>query len=162
MSGVGRLIDARQRLGLARLHLELHLAQIQGMTRAPGFPRQISVERAGDVGRAPVKLLLDTHIWLWSHVEPERLTKRVMTVLADAGTELWLSPISVWEFLLLAEHGRVGVRPGSAPVDWVEAARARAPMHDAPLTREVAVRSRTVRLEHEDPADRFLAATAEV
>jgi PIN domain nuclease of toxin-antitoxin system len=35
-------------------------------------------------------------------------------------------------------------------------------MHDAPLSREVAIRSRTVRLEHEDPADRFLAATADV
>ena len=35
-------------------------------------------------------------------------------------------------------------------------------MNDAPLSREVAVRSRSVRLDHEDPADRFLAATAEV
>jgi DinB superfamily len=31
-------LDARQRLGLVRLHLEMHLAQIQGVTRAPGFP----------------------------------------------------------------------------------------------------------------------------
>ena len=35
-------------------------------------------------------------------------------------------------------------------------------MHDAPLNREVAVHSRSVRLAHEDPADRFLAATADV
>jgi PIN domain nuclease of toxin-antitoxin system len=109
-----------------------------------------------------VKLLLDTHIWLWSHVAPERLAKRVVAALADPGTELWLSPISVWEFLVLAEHGRVRIRHGSPPSGWVEAALARAPMHDAPLSREVAIRSRTVRLEHEDPADRFLAATADV
>jgi PIN domain nuclease of toxin-antitoxin system len=44
----------------------------------------------------------------------------------------------------------------------VEAGLSRAPMHDAPLSREVAVRSRSVRLDHEDPADRFLAATADV
>jgi PIN domain nuclease of toxin-antitoxin system len=30
------------------------------------------------------------------------------------------------------------------------------------LNREVAVRSRSVRVEHDDPADRFLAATAQV
>jgi len=71
-------------------------------------------------------------------------------------------PISIWEFLLLAERGRVRVRDGTAPPDWVEAALSRAPMHDAPLSREVAVRSRSVRLGHEDPADRFLAATADV
>ena len=109
-----------------------------------------------------MNLLLDTHIWLWSHAEPERLTKRVTAALADESNQLWLSPISIWEFLLLAEHGRVRVQDGTAPPEWVEAALARAPMHDAPLSREVAVRSRSVRVEHEDPADRFLAATADV
>jgi PIN domain nuclease of toxin-antitoxin system len=109
-----------------------------------------------------VNLLLDTHIWLWSHAEPERLTKRVLAALADDRNQLWLSPISIWEFLLLAERGRVRVREGSTPPDWVEAALSRVPMHDATLSREVAIRSRSVRLEHDDPADRFLAATADV
>lgn len=108
-----------------------------------------------------MNLLLDTHIWLWSHAEPERLTNRVAAALADESNQLWLSPISLWEFLLLAERGRVRVRDGTGP-EWVEAALSRAPMHDAPLSREVAVRSRSVRLDHEDPADRFLAATANV
>jgi PIN domain nuclease of toxin-antitoxin system len=97
-----------------------------------------------------VRLLLDTHIGLWSHTEPEQLTKRVKEALADEGNQLWLSPISVWEFLLLAEQGRVRVRDRTAP-QWVEAAFSRSPMHDAALTREVAVRSRSVRLPHEDP-----------
>jgi PIN domain nuclease of toxin-antitoxin system len=109
-----------------------------------------------------VKLLLDTHIWLWSHAEPERLARRVAGALADARNELWLSPISVWEFLLLADRGRVALAGHLRAAEWVEAALARAPMHDAPLNREVAARSRSVRLEHEDPADRFLAATAEI
>jgi PIN domain nuclease of toxin-antitoxin system len=108
-----------------------------------------------------VNLLLDTHIWLWSHAEPERLTKRVAAALADEGNQMWLSPISIWEFLLLAERGRLRVQDGTAS-DWVEAALSRAPMHDAPLSREVAIRSRSVRVAHEDPADRFLAATADV
>jgi PIN domain nuclease of toxin-antitoxin system len=109
-----------------------------------------------------VNLLLDTHIWLWSHTEPERLTKRVTAALADESNQLWLSPISIWEFLLLVERGRARVRDGTAAPDWVEAALSRAPMQDAPLSREVVIRSRSVRLGHEDPADRFLAATADV
>lgn len=108
-----------------------------------------------------MNLLLDTHIWLWSHIEPERLSRRVAGALADGANQLWLSPISIWEFLLLAEHDRVRVRDGSAR-DWLEAALSRSPLHDAALSREVAVRSRSVRLAHEDPADRFLAATADV
>jgi PIN domain nuclease of toxin-antitoxin system len=56
----------------------------------------------------------------------------------------------------------VRVRAGIAPRDWVETALSRVPMRDAPLSREVAIRSRSVHLDHEDPADRFLAATADV
>ena len=109
-----------------------------------------------------MNLLLDTHIWLWSLAEPERLTRQVAAALTDETNQLWLSPISIWEFLLLAERRRVRVQRGMAPPAWVEAALSRAPMHDAPLNREVAVRSRSVRVDHEDPADRFLAATADV
>lgn len=114
------------------------------------------------MGGPALNLLLDTHVWLWSHAEPERLGRRVAAALAADDNELWLSPVSIWEFLLLNERGRVRVHDRMTPADWVEAALSRAPMHDAPLTREVALRSRSVRLAHEDPADRFLAATAAV
>jgi PIN domain nuclease of toxin-antitoxin system len=40
-----------------------------------------------------VKLLLDTHIWLWSSLEPQRLTRRLEKALAEPANELWLSPI---------------------------------------------------------------------
>jgi PIN domain nuclease of toxin-antitoxin system len=107
-----------------------------------------------------VRLLLDTHIWLWSHLDPDRLSPSVGRALIAPDAELWLSPVSVWEFLLLAEKGRVLVR-GDAR-DWVEAALARVPMHDAQMNIEVALHARAIRVEHDDPADRFLAATAAV
>jgi PIN domain nuclease of toxin-antitoxin system len=107
-----------------------------------------------------VKLLLDTHVWVWSHVSPERLSKRVVSALSSGRHEVWLSPISIWEFLLLVERGRIQVQDRLTPDAWVAEALERAPLRDAPLTREVALRSRTIRLDHGDPADRFLAATA--
>lgn len=107
-----------------------------------------------------MKLLLDTHVWLWSHAAPQRLSRRAASALSTGRNELWLSPISIWEFLLLAERGRVQVQAGMTPEAWAREALTRVPLHDAPLTRDVALRSRTIRLGHEDPADRFLAATA--
>jgi PIN domain nuclease of toxin-antitoxin system len=107
-----------------------------------------------------LRILLDTHIWLWSHLEPERIGKRLRRALESDETELWLSPISVWEFLLLVEKGRIVVSGDAS--DWIEAAWARARIREAPLNRDVAIRSRIVRVPHQDPADRFLAATAEV
>jgi PIN domain nuclease of toxin-antitoxin system len=106
-----------------------------------------------------VSLLLDTHVWLWSLLEPARLGRNARRRL-EAATALWLSPISVWEAILLAERGRIELdRPAPA---WIDEALRVAPMRDAPLTREVAVASRSVGVNHDDPADRFLAATASV
>ena len=37
---------------------------------------------------------------------------------------------------------------------------ARAPLREAPVNHEVALQSRSIDLKHQDPADRFIAATA--
>jgi PIN domain nuclease of toxin-antitoxin system len=107
-----------------------------------------------------VKLLLDTHIWLWSLLDPSRLGRRTVAALDEPGNELWLSPISVWEALMLAERGRVVLLPD--PERWVRATFERLPFREAPLNAEVAMASRALRIASDDPADRFIAATARV
>ena len=107
-----------------------------------------------------MKLLLDTHIWLWSHLDPGRIGKRLTQHLQDPANELWLSPISLWEFLLLVAKGRLSIEED--PDDWITASLAEAPMYEAPLNHRVALSTRTIKVAHEDPADRFLAATAAV
>jgi PIN domain nuclease of toxin-antitoxin system len=52
------------------------------------------------------------------------------------------------------------VKLDDEPHRWVREAIARSPLHEAALNHEVALRSREVSLPHEDPADRFLVATA--
>ena len=107
-----------------------------------------------------MRLLLDTHIWLWSLLEPERLSPEVRKALVDADNELWLSPITVWEVLVLTQKGRLTLdRPAE---EWIDLALAAAPAHEAQLTFQVALESQRVELPHRDPADRFLAATARV
>jgi PIN domain nuclease of toxin-antitoxin system len=107
-----------------------------------------------------VKLLLDTHIWIWRLLDPAKLSRRVRAELESPDNELWLSPISVWELLVLIEKGRVEVdREG---VQWVAEVSRAAGLREAAVTHEVAVESRVVDLPHQDPADRFLAATARV
>ena len=107
-----------------------------------------------------MKLLLDTHIWLWALLEPERLTPAVRTALESADNELWLSPISVWEALVLAERGRLA--PSLPAAEWIQQLVRAIPRREAPLTHDIAVASRQLTLSHQDPADRFLAATAKV
>ena len=107
-----------------------------------------------------MRVLLDTHIWIWSLLDPERLSGRVRSILSDPDTEIRLSPISTWELLLLIEKGRVEVEGDGE--EWVSEALRRAPLLEAPLTHEVALESRRIALPHADPADRFLCATARV
>jgi PIN domain nuclease of toxin-antitoxin system len=107
-----------------------------------------------------VKLLLDTHIWLWSHLEPEKLADQVTSQLRNPDNEIWLSPISVWELILLVKKGRVSL--GEAASDWIRTALTRKPMKEAALTTEVTLAILHTQLSHRDPADLFLAATAKV
>ena len=105
-----------------------------------------------------MKLLLDTHIWLWALLEPERLSPAVRTALQSPDNQIWLSPISVWEALVLAERGRLTITTTAA--EWVQRMVQAIPRREAPLTHDIAVMSRQLALSHHDPADRFLAATA--
>lgn len=107
-----------------------------------------------------MRLLLDTHIWLWALLEPERLSAEVRAALESPDNELWLSPISVWEASILAERGRLS--PVTSTGAWLQQMVAAIPRREAPLTHEIAMMSRQLALPHQDPADRFLAATARV
>ena len=82
-----------------------------------------------------MKLLLDTHIWLWGLLEPGRLSTKVASALGapirSAGCGLGAC---VTRSLLLIERKRLQVdRPAEA---WVRDALERAPVLDAPVNRE--------------------------
>ena len=104
-----------------------------------------------------MKLLLDTHIWLWTLSEPARVAPRVLHALQDPANELWLSPVNLWEALLLERKGRISIQKELAL--WQ--AKATAGFREAPLTCEVVFVAHQLPL-HPDRADRFLAATAKV
>ncbi len=104
-----------------------------------------------------MKLLLDTHIWIWFLLNPEQIAARALQRLADPSNELWLSPISTWEALMLQRKGRIRL-----PADLSEwLSKSTAGIFEAPLTHEIALASQRL-MFHADPADRFLAATAQV
>ena len=105
-----------------------------------------------------MKLLLDTHIWIWALNQPEKLSAKVRRALQRPGNELYLSPVSVWEAHHLERRGRIRLRQ---PFDvWVRQALAGAPVREAPFTFAVALMAVRIELPQPDPGDVFLAATA--
>ena len=102
-----------------------------------------------------MNLLLDTHIWIWSKLDPRRLGARTKSELSSDTNELWLSPVSVWEALVLMKKGRVQV---DNPSLWIE--QAAELLREAPLTHEIVRTGLELPLRHRDPVDCFLAGTA--
>jgi len=105
-----------------------------------------------------LNLLLDTHIWIWSVDDPSRLTERVAFELLNPDNELWLSPVSTWEAILLVEKKRIQLLPDAE--QWMSQSLRILRLREACMTHAVAVEAARVVLPHRDPGDRLLAATA--
>ena len=106
-----------------------------------------------------MKLLLDTHTWLWRLLDPDRVSQAAEKAIADRESELFLSPITLWETLILSRKGRLSLRP--SPGEWILDALRRSAPSAVPLNHGIAMRSEALGgFASGDPADRFLVATA--
>jgi len=113
------------------------------------------------VERCAVKYILDTHVWVWWHCRPERLSPRVTGLIQDTSrySELLLSAISPWELSKLVEKGRLGF--AGDPEEWLVEALQMPKLRLVPLSPRIAWRSTVLpRPFHSDPADQIIVATA--
>ncbi len=107
-----------------------------------------------------MKLLLDTHAFIWSFDEPERLPARVLEALQDPGNELMLSAISVFEMHLKIDAGKLDI---GLPLEEVVRDHERANgMAVLPLRAAHVYAIGDLPRLHRDPFDRLLVAQAVV
>lgn len=99
-----------------------------------------------------MRLLLDTHTFLWLVAGDERLPPTARTLIAGAETVL-LSSASVWEAEIKRAAGRLDAPP-------VAAAAARANVGLLDITAGHATTAARLPLHHRDPFDRMLVAQA--
>ena len=111
-------------------------------------------------GPAAVKLLLDTHTWIWALHRPERLRAGVRRQLGNSKNELYLSPVSIWEAHHLAQRGKLPLKR-SFP-EWLEEVFRQVPLREAPFNFAVASEACRIQLPQSDLGDLFLAATASI
>lgn len=103
-------------------------------------------------------VLLDSHIFVWLNLEPERIPTALRAALDGQESSLAISAISIWEVMLAMERGWIAAHAGPQQtlLTWLQ--------DDVfavlPVDQEIAILSRTLPFQHEDPADRFIAATA--
>lgn len=103
-----------------------------------------------------MRVLLDTHILLWSFFEPERIGGDVAVAFRDPATTLVVSVASFWEISIKRSMGKLTV-----PENFPE--RVRALGHEILTIRlDHAWKAGALPMHHRDPFDRLLIAQSQV
>jgi PIN domain nuclease of toxin-antitoxin system len=105
-----------------------------------------------------VKLLLDTHIFIWLVTEPESLSPRARTLCEDPENELLLSFASIWEMQIKHQLGKLAFAMPLADLIAVQRVGNRIALLPIALAHILALAE--LPLLHKDPFDRLLIAQA--
>ncbi|MFW6114163.1 MAG: type II toxin-antitoxin system VapC family toxin [bacterium] len=105
-----------------------------------------------------MKLLLDTHAFLWMSLDDPRLSDTARDVIAELENELLLSPSSFWEIGIKISIGKYEMQE---PLDvFVDREVERNGLVILPITPQHATQVARLPFHHRDPFDRLLIAQA--
>jgi PIN domain nuclease of toxin-antitoxin system len=107
-----------------------------------------------------LRILLDTHAWLWMESAPERLRPAVQAQVADPVNQLFVSSASVWEIAIKYATGKL--RLDQPPSEYVPSRMLRTLAEALPISHAHALRAGALPPHHKDPFDRLLIAQAQI
>jgi len=102
-----------------------------------------------------MRLLLDTHAFLWWVSDWDRIAEPAREAISDPGNDVFVSAVSGWEIGTKKAKGRL-----TAPDNLADVVEEKRFAH-LPLTFEHAERAATLPPHHRDPFDRMLIAQAQ-
>jgi PIN domain nuclease of toxin-antitoxin system len=102
-----------------------------------------------------MKVLLDTHTFLWAITEEGKLSRRAQQIYTGPN-DLWLSVGSVWEILIKVQAGKLPLPEPSGPYLVKKLAQNR--IEVLPVALDHVLRTESLPLHHRDPFDRLLIA----
>jgi PIN domain nuclease of toxin-antitoxin system len=105
-----------------------------------------------------VKLLVDTHTFLWALMHDRRLSARSKQILTSDEHELYFSLVSLWEFAIKIKTGKLNALGSS--VAYLRSEMENYSMQLLPIRYEHLLALETLPAHHSDPFDRLLIAQA--
>ncbi len=103
-----------------------------------------------------MRLLLDTHVLLWTLLDPEEVGPEARELIEDGAQDILVSAASAWEIAIKRAQGRL-----EAPQD-LAAAVAKQSFRPLPISFQHAAAAGDLPTHHRDPFDRMLIAQAMV
>jgi len=107
-----------------------------------------------------MRLLIDTHCWLWMQVSPERFAPDVAQLLEDPRHDLLLSAASAWEIAIKYALGKLPLP--TEPVRYVPSRMEASGTSGLAISHAHALRVAELPPHHRDPFDRILIAQAQL
>ncbi len=105
-----------------------------------------------------MKLLLDTHTFLWLDSSPEKLSNTALAACEDPANQLYLSVVSAWEIQIKQQIGRLQL---DVPLDqMIQAQQSANSLSILPVELHHVYALDELPLYHNDPFDRLLIAQA--
>ncbi|NOY92202.1 MAG: type II toxin-antitoxin system VapC family toxin [Deltaproteobacteria bacterium] len=107
-----------------------------------------------------MRILLDTHVWLWMLSDPGKLRDSAREVLEARESELHLSAASAWEIAIKYRLGKLPLP--EEPALFVPKRLERDGVRPLPISHAHALAEAGLPPHHRDPFDRLLVAQARV
>jgi PIN domain nuclease of toxin-antitoxin system len=107
-----------------------------------------------------LRLLVDTHCWLWYLLAPERLNPQAQEILREPGNEIFFSVASIWEIVVKFALGKLELP--LPPSEYIPNRIATLGHQSLPIRQDHVIRIESLPLHHRDPFDRILVAQAQV
>lgn len=105
-----------------------------------------------------MRILLDTHTFIWWFDSPQRLSARVLAMCQDSNNSLVVSVVSLWEILIKQQIGKLEL---SRPlVDIVREQQQVNTLAILPVELDHVLEVEKLPLHHRDPFDRLLISQA--
>ena len=101
-----------------------------------------------------MKVLLDTHTFIWAITDERRLSPRARSLIASS--ELWWSVVSLWEAIQKAQVGKLSLPLPAGPMLTGELSSNHVRL--LPVSLSHVLRIEELPLHHRDPFDRLLIA----
>jgi PIN domain nuclease of toxin-antitoxin system len=104
-----------------------------------------------------MKLLLDTHAFIWWDSDPARLSVPALAALRDPANAVWVSVVSIWEIVIKSQLGKLTLR---LPLPDIVAHQQANGIQILPATLAHTLAVERLPPVHKDPFDRLLIAQA--
>lgn len=103
-----------------------------------------------------MKVLIDTHVFIWLDTQPEKLSKKALEICQDTDNQLYLSMASVWEMQIKVQLGKLDLKVPLA--DMIKVQQQDNDLQVLNITLEHVYQLQKLPFHHNDPFDRMIIA----